>query len=102
MGEALLTFLTQFNHLSLLLVFICTCVFWTYHEGVLHSDDGTVQDGWRNWGDLQQLPLPALALPLGQRVPPKVGYQLLDLLALPLGEEGLGLVESGFGHNHPG
>lgn len=75
---------------------------WTYHEGVLHSDDGAVQDRWRNWGDLQLLSLPALALPLRQRVPPKVGYQLLDLLALPLGKEGLGLVESGLGHDHPG
>lgn len=75
---------------------------WTHHQGILHSDDGAVQDGWRHWGYLQQLPLPALALPLGQGLSPQVGYQLLDLLALSFGKEGLGLVESGLGHHHPG
>lgn len=78
------------------------CFFWTHHESILHSDDGAVQDGWRHWGDLQQLPLPALALPLWQGLSPQVGYQLLDLLALSFGKEGLGLIESGLGHHHPG
>lgn len=79
-----------------------SCSFWTHHEGILHPDDGAVQDGWRHRGDLQLLPLPALALPLRQGVPPQVGHQLLDLLALPFGKEGLGLVERGLGHHHPG
>lgn len=86
-------------------VFLCVCseVFlWTHHERVLHSDDGTVQDGGGHRGDLEQLALPALALPLRQRVSSQVGHQLLDLLAFAFGEEGLGLVQSRFGHHDAG
>lgn len=74
----------------------------THHEGVLHSDDGTVQYGGRHRGDLEQLALPALALPLLQRFSPQVGHQLLDLPALALGEEGLCLVQRRFGHHDSG
>lgn len=73
-----------------------------HHEGVLHSDDGTVQDGRGHRGDLEQFALPALALPLRQRVSSQIGHQLLDLFALALSKEGLGLVQSGFGHHDPG
>lgn len=73
-----------------------------HHEGVLHSDDGAVQDGGGHWGDLEQFALPALALPLRQRLSPQIGHQLLDLLALALGEEGLGLVQSSLGHHDAG
>lgn len=37
---------------------------WTHHEGVLHPDNGAVQDGGGHRGDLQQFALPALALAL--------------------------------------
>lgn len=74
----------------------------THHEGVLHPDDGAVQDGGRHRGDLEQFALPALALALRQRVSSQVGHQLLDLLALALGEERLGLVQSGLGHHDAG
>lgn len=74
----------------------------THHHGVLHFDDGAVEDGRRHRGDLEHFALPALAPPLRQRVAPEVGHQLLDLLALPLGEEGLVLVEGGLGHHHAG
>lgn len=78
------------------------CVFWTHHEGIFHSDNGTIQDGRGHRGDLEQLAFPALALPLRQRVSSQIRHQLLDLLALALGKEGLGLVQGRLGHHDSG
>lgn len=74
----------------------------THHYGVLHFDDGTVEDGRGHRGDLEHFALPALAPPLRQRVPPEIGHQLLNLLALPLSEEGLVLVQGSLGHHDAG
>lgn len=84
-------------------VCLCVCVKAdrTHHNSILHFDDRTVQDGRRHRGDLEHFALPALAPPLWQRVPPEIGHQLLDLLALALGEEGLVLVKGSLGHHHP-
>lgn len=79
---------------------VCRCD--THHYGVLHFDDGTVEDGRGHRGDLEHFALPALAPPLRQRVPPEIGHQLLDLLALPLGKEGLVLVQGSLGHHDAG
>ena len=74
----------------------------THHEGVLHSDDAAVQDGgWHRW-DLQHLAAPGLSFARGQRLSPQVGHQLLDLLRLPFGIEGLGLVDGCLWHHHAG
>ena len=78
---------------------------WTvgaHHEGVLHSDDAAVQDGGRHWGDLQHFPAPRFRLSGGKGLPPQVGDQLLDLLHLPFGVEGLGLVNGCLWHHHTG
>ncbi|MEQ2171123.1 hypothetical protein GOODEAATRI_007492, partial [Goodea atripinnis] len=74
----------------------------THHEGVLHSDNGTVQYGGGHRGDLKHLALPALALPLLERFSSQVRHQLLDLPALSLGKEGLCLVQRCFGHHDAG
>lgn len=73
-----------------------------HHEGVLHPDDGAVQDGGRHRGDLQQFALPALTLALRQRVASQVGHQLLDLLPFALCKESLGLVQRSLGHHDTG
>lgn len=74
----------------------------SHHEGVLHSDDAAVQDGgWHGW-DLQHLAAPGLCFARGQRLSPQVGHQLLHLLHLPFGIEGLGLVNGRLWHHHAG
>ena len=74
----------------------------THHEGVLHSDDAAVQDGGGHRWDLQHLATPGLSFARGQRLSPQVGHQLLDLLRLPFGIEGLGLVDGRLWHHHAG
>lgn len=74
----------------------------THHERVLHSDNAAVQDGGWDGGDLQHLAAPGLRFARGQRLSPQVGHQLLDLLHLPFGIEGLGLVDGCLWHHHAG
>ena len=73
-----------------------------HHEGVLHPDDVAVQDGGGHRGDLQHLAAPRLRLPGGKGLPAQVGHQLLDLLHLPFGVEGLRLVDGRLWHHHAG
>lgn len=73
-----------------------------HHERVFHSDDAAVQDGGRDGRDLQHLPAPGLGFARGQRLSPQVGHQLLHLLHLPFGIEGLRLVNGCLGHHHAG
>lgn len=72
----------------------------THHERVLHSDDAAVQDGGRNRRNLQHLAVPGLRFARRQGLSPQVGDQLLDLLHLPFGIEGLGLVDGRLWHHH--
>lgn len=65
-------------------------------------DDAAVQNGRRYGWDLQHLAVPSFSLAGGQRISTKISYELLDLLDLPFGKEGLGLVDGCLWHNHTG
>lgn len=78
----------------------CKHISCAHHERVLHSDNAAVQNGGGDRWDFQHLSVPGLRLARGQRFSPQVSHQLLDLLHLPFGIEGLSLVDGCLWHYH--
>lgn len=73
-----------------------------YRQGVVHSDDATVQDGRREGRDFQHLPVPRVGTPGSDVVSSHVGDHVPDGLRLPAGQVRLGLENSSFGNNQAG